>query len=293
MEFLFDNGDQHVSGHGAPDLRLHRVLARSEKFLDAQMLLDPFEEQFHLPAALVQCGDGQRRQGRIVGEEYQRLARLGICEFDTPYMLGIVLGNIKSIERDSLVADYPGLSVGLGRIHPTCAHAAFGARHKESAGLMHFVALLNFEWVIFSNIYPGGETYLTRNRMAACQESALFVMAVAAQKPRPQPFPSLFVPARRQGFASPNRKKRGSPLTPFRDFSDAKSMPGHPTYPLRFQKKLNFGRSYNSGNVGLRICDGARKSFPYSRYAVLIKPKGPISRPPTYGAGCPVRRQLS
>jgi len=103
------------------------------------------------------------------------------------------------------------------------------------------LALLNFEWVIFSNIYPGGETYLTRNRMAACQESALFVMAVAAQKPRPQPFPSLFVPARRQGFASPNRKKRGSPLTPFRDFSDAKSMPGHPTYPLRFQKRQTFG----------------------------------------------------
>jgi hypothetical protein len=71
------------------------------------------------------------------------------------------------------------------------------------------LALLNFEWVIFSNIYPGGETYLTRNRMAACQESALFVMAVAAQKPRPQPFPMLISPcaASRVRFAEPQKAR--------------------------------------------------------------------------------------
>jgi hypothetical protein len=43
---LFDDGDQHVGRHGDPDLRLHRVLAGAEEGLDAQVLLDPFEEQF-------------------------------------------------------------------------------------------------------------------------------------------------------------------------------------------------------------------------------------------------------
>ena len=44
MKLFFDDGNQHVGGYGAPDLRLHRVLAGSQKTLDAQVLLDPFEE---------------------------------------------------------------------------------------------------------------------------------------------------------------------------------------------------------------------------------------------------------
>ena len=45
MKLLFNDSDQHVGGHGAPDLRLHRVLADAQKALDAQVLFDPFEEQ--------------------------------------------------------------------------------------------------------------------------------------------------------------------------------------------------------------------------------------------------------
>ena len=56
MQFFFDDSDEHVGGHGAPDLRLHRVLAGAKKFLDAQMLFDPFEEQLHLPTALEPLG---------------------------------------------------------------------------------------------------------------------------------------------------------------------------------------------------------------------------------------------
>jgi hypothetical protein len=44
MKLLLDDGDEHVRGHGAPDLRLHRVLARAQESLDAQVLLDPFEQ---------------------------------------------------------------------------------------------------------------------------------------------------------------------------------------------------------------------------------------------------------
>ena len=42
---LLDNGDQHVGCYGNPYLRLHGVLADAEEGLDAQVLLDPFEER--------------------------------------------------------------------------------------------------------------------------------------------------------------------------------------------------------------------------------------------------------
>ena len=50
-------------------------------------LLDPLEEQFHLPATLVQRGNRQRRQCRVVGQKNQRLARLRILESNAPQML--------------------------------------------------------------------------------------------------------------------------------------------------------------------------------------------------------------
>ena len=70
MKLFFDDGNEHVSGNGAPDLRLHGVLAGAQETLDAQVLLDPLEEQLDLPTTLVQGGNGQRWQRRV------RLARV-------------------------------------------------------------------------------------------------------------------------------------------------------------------------------------------------------------------------
>ena len=61
MKFLFHNGDQYVARHSAPDLRLDRVLAVAQEFLDSEVLLDPLEEQFDLPAILVKRGNRQWR----------------------------------------------------------------------------------------------------------------------------------------------------------------------------------------------------------------------------------------
>ena len=82
MKLLFDDGNEHVSGLGVPDLRLYRVLARAQKSFDAQVLLDPLEEQLDLPAILVQSGNGQGWQTSVVGQEHQRLARLEVFEVD-------------------------------------------------------------------------------------------------------------------------------------------------------------------------------------------------------------------
>ena len=50
LKLLFDNSDKYVSGESAPDLSLHCILAVADETLDAQVLLDPLEEQLGLPA---------------------------------------------------------------------------------------------------------------------------------------------------------------------------------------------------------------------------------------------------
>jgi hypothetical protein len=47
---ILEDGEEGVGGYGIPALRLHGVLARAEEGLDSQVLLDPLEEQFDLPA---------------------------------------------------------------------------------------------------------------------------------------------------------------------------------------------------------------------------------------------------
>src|SRR3989304_6914057 len=68
-ESFLDDGQQHVHADRNPDLGLHRVDRRTVECLDAQVVLDPLEEQLDLPAALVKLRDGQGRQSEVVGQE--------------------------------------------------------------------------------------------------------------------------------------------------------------------------------------------------------------------------------
>ena len=74
MQTLFQDGDEQINGDGAPDLGAHRVGAGAIKSFDPQMLLDPFEEQFDLPASAIELGDGQCWHGEVVGQEDERVA---------------------------------------------------------------------------------------------------------------------------------------------------------------------------------------------------------------------------
>ena len=78
LEFAFEDRHQHIDADRNPDLCLDRVRARPEKGFDSQMLLDPFEEQLHLPATFVQAGNGQGRQGEVVRQEHEPPFGLGI-----------------------------------------------------------------------------------------------------------------------------------------------------------------------------------------------------------------------
>ena len=91
MQTFFQNGDEQINGDGGPDLGAHRVGRGAVKGFDAQMLLDPFEEQFDLPAATIELGNGQSRHGEVVGQEDRGFAGFGIAIADAAQRVGIIV----------------------------------------------------------------------------------------------------------------------------------------------------------------------------------------------------------
>lgn len=135
MRLPFNDSDQQMGGHGARYLRHHRVFAGSKKVPDAQVLLDPFEDQLHLPAALIQRAHGQWGQRGIVGQKHPCPVRLGIFESEAPQMLGKVIGDVNAVELNGQDNSARG-SVDPGRVHAAGVHAAFGSRRRGRSRLM-------------------------------------------------------------------------------------------------------------------------------------------------------------
>ena len=64
---LANNRNEHVNADGNPNLGLHGIVRGAEKPFDAQMLFDPFEEEFDLPSEAIEIADGQGRQRHVIG----------------------------------------------------------------------------------------------------------------------------------------------------------------------------------------------------------------------------------
>jgi hypothetical protein len=80
------------------------------------MLLDPFEEEFDLPAAAVKLGNGERRQDKVVGQEDQRLGGLRVLEANASQRGLVVLWGVDAGKKDGLIADQPGAAVDAMRV---------------------------------------------------------------------------------------------------------------------------------------------------------------------------------
>ena len=104
MQTFFDDSDEDVSTNCDPYLRLHGVLAGAQKGFDTQMLLDPFEEQFDLPALLVKCRDHLGLEREVVGQKDEALS-IVVLDDDTPQCRRIILARIEKRQYARLVAD--------------------------------------------------------------------------------------------------------------------------------------------------------------------------------------------
>ena len=96
------------------------------------MLLDPLEEQFHLPSAPVQGADGRCWQGKLVGQEHQVLAGLRIAIADASQLAWVVLGGIEAVKGDGLVADESCVAIHRRRIQASCIEGLRGLRKRGS-----------------------------------------------------------------------------------------------------------------------------------------------------------------
>ena len=142
IQFLFGNGDQHVSGNGAPNLRLERVLAGAKETLDMQMLFDPFEEQLHTPTALVQSANRRCGKRHIVGQKHQGFARFGVGIADAAQVRGVALAGQHPRQQHPLV----GADSRVGRkrmtLNNTALQIAFGTGHKVGFGALQHIQSL-------------------------------------------------------------------------------------------------------------------------------------------------------
>jgi len=66
---LLRDGDQEVRAEYRPDLASHGFPVGSDEGVSAQVLFDPFEEQFDLPSGAAQLGNLKGAQGKVVGQK--------------------------------------------------------------------------------------------------------------------------------------------------------------------------------------------------------------------------------
>ena len=123
----------------------HCVLGGAVEGLDTQVLFDPFEEQFDLPAAAVELGHGLCGQGKIVAEEEQMFTGLRVGEFDAAELVGIVFGGIEAGEDDGLVTGKAGGVIDGVGIQAAIAPVGLGADDEEGGGLVEGVEAVEVE----------------------------------------------------------------------------------------------------------------------------------------------------
>ena len=130
---FFENSNQDVNRHCGPDLRLHRVFRGSVEGLNPQVLFDPAKEQLNPPPSLIEPGNGQGGQRKIVGQKYQVVMMFFIEVTNPSRRQRIVPRRIDSGEDDRLIGSQAGTLVHRTRV--TSAELEILSRpHDEESG---------------------------------------------------------------------------------------------------------------------------------------------------------------
>src|SRR5262245_14366451 len=145
MQTFFHDRNQNVNCDSGPDLRFDGVLRGAVKSFDPQMLLDPAKEQFDFPTTLIELGDGQSRQEKVVGEKDKTFLARPIEVSHAAKPFGIApLGN-RIVEHHDLIALQTRLFLHSLRIQTSTVESFFRTSHKERSTLMHTVESFEIE----------------------------------------------------------------------------------------------------------------------------------------------------
>lgn len=125
-EFFANDEQQGVYSERTPELSFDGVWFASEEHLDPQVLLEPLEKEFDLPARFIEQRDFECREVKVVGEKDEGLVGLGIDEHNSTQFSRIGFLGCRDREPDDLVTNHAGaqhdrmttaaveLEVGLG-----------------------------------------------------------------------------------------------------------------------------------------------------------------------------------
>ena len=122
---LIETGHHQVNADCDPYLSSHGVLGCAEKCFDAQVLFDPLEKQFDLPAAFVNSSDGLCWQIEVICQEDQALSSLGIKEADTSEFFRVVSFTFVSAQPNGLIAAQTAGLIDCTRLTQAKSHIAF------------------------------------------------------------------------------------------------------------------------------------------------------------------------
>jgi len=95
------------------------------------MVLDPCEEQFHLPAASVQLSDGQCWPIEMVGEKPQEFVVRGVVELDAANRRWEIRARLHASQHNGLIAAQAARLVDRRRIPPLILKIRLGADDEE------------------------------------------------------------------------------------------------------------------------------------------------------------------
>ena len=76
LEVVLDDGNETIGDDGDVNLYAHSIFGFSPEPLDLKMLLDPFEEQLHLPPIFIEQGDVLRTEKEVVRVVYETAMQL-------------------------------------------------------------------------------------------------------------------------------------------------------------------------------------------------------------------------
>ena len=101
---MFQESKHQVDAHCDPDLRQDGITAGPHEGLDLQILLDPLEEELHLPTLFVDFGDRPCCEPKVVGQEVILVAGFGIAKPHSAQWDWTVLLSLLSRPLNRLVA---------------------------------------------------------------------------------------------------------------------------------------------------------------------------------------------
>jgi hypothetical protein len=113
-----------------PDLCLYGIDRVAKEMLDGQVLLEPLEEEFDLPAVFVDCGNRQCWHVVKIGEKYQMLSSLRISKRHAAQPLRVAELGLRRGQQDRLIGPQPGCGIDLSGSNPGRAQIVLGANHK-------------------------------------------------------------------------------------------------------------------------------------------------------------------